>query len=60
MQIPTAKFDIYIRTAEGREILAFTWTRDAASGIRRAHSEAPKFGHTVAEAWAVERKAAAA
>ncbi len=45
-------FKIFVKTAEGRTFEAFTWTRDAASGIARAKREAPLFGHKVVEAWA--------
>lgn len=51
MLAPT--FEIWIRTADGQEIMAFTWCRDAASGCARARAEGPKFGHQVAAAWAV-------
>lgn len=52
MQIaPT--FTIFVRTATGEVIEAFTWTRSEASGIARAQREAVDFGHDVVETWAV-------
>lgn len=43
---------IFIKTREGQTIRAFTWTRDAASGIARAMREAKDFGFDAVEAWA--------
>jgi hypothetical protein len=46
-------FVIYAREANGRVFRAFTWTRDSASGIRRAWADAEKFGITLTTVWAV-------
>lgn len=48
-----ARFSIMVRDADGGEYEAFTWTRDEASGIRRAYADAAKFGVTIIDAWAV-------
>jgi hypothetical protein len=37
-------------TATGEEFECFTWTRDAASGIRRAYSDAERFGMIIRDA----------
>lgn len=48
------KFVIFARKADGSEFECFRWTRDAASGIARAFSDAEKFGIEVIDVWAVE------
>jgi hypothetical protein len=48
--------DIYVRTREGEEFIAFRWTRDPKSGCDRARAEGAEFGHDVVDAWAVEVK----
>lgn len=48
-----AQFSIMVREIDGTEYEAFRWTRDEASGIRRAYSDAAKFGIELASAWAV-------
>lgn len=37
---------IWIETADGRKIEAFTWTRDKDSGIARAKREGKEFGYS--------------
>lgn len=54
------RFEIFVRTADGCEFKAFTWTRDADAGIARAVREGAEFGHTIVEAWAVPVADAAA
>ena len=46
--------NVMIRTARGKVFRAFTWTRDAASGIERARTEAKEFGFEVESIWAEE------
>lgn len=48
------KFVIFARKADGSEFECFRWTRDAASGIARAKSDAAEFGIKVTDVWAVE------
>lgn len=48
----TPRFIIFVETLSGDVIKAFTWTRDANSGIRRAQYEADKFGVDVSRVWA--------
>lgn len=49
----TPQFVIFIETAAGQIIRAFTWCRDEASGIARARREAVEFGHGYpARVWA--------
>ena len=44
----TARFRIFaIDAITGEEFECFTWTRDEASGIRRAYADAERFGMTV-------------
>jgi len=50
---PAATFTIWVRTTDGVEFAAFTWTRSAQTGIDRAKAEAGRFGHDVADVWAV-------
>ena len=50
---PAATFTIWVRTTDGVEFEAFTWTRSAQTGIDRATTEAARFGHDVAAVWAV-------
>ncbi len=47
-------FRIMVETETGDRFQAFTWTRDAASGIQRALDEAPEFDHKIKMAWAEE------
>lgn len=49
---PTAKFRIMVRLTNGLVIEAFTWTRDAKSGIERARREAKEFGFNASLVWA--------
>ena len=37
--------EIWVKLLDGTEFLAFHWTRDAESGIRRATREASEFGY---------------
>lgn len=39
------RFVIFVETAAGEIIKAFTWTRDEASGIARAERDCVDFGH---------------
>lgn len=48
------RFRIMARKTDGTVFECFTWTRDAASGIRRAFSDAKKFDVAISEAWAEE------
>lgn len=48
------RFNIMARKSDGSEFHCFTWTRDAASGIRRAYSDAKNFGVEVIDVWAVD------
>ena len=41
------RFVIFVETATGEIIRAFTWCRDEASGIARARRDAVEFGHGV-------------
>ena len=50
---PASTFTIWVRTTDGAEFAAFTWTRSAQTGIDRAKAEAVRFGHDVADVWAV-------
>lgn len=45
--MPVASFRIIITLASGGDLEAFTWTRDAASGIARAWREAAEFGFKI-------------
>lgn len=49
-----ARFVIFVETAAGEVIRAFTWSRDAASGIARAKKEAIMFGLPAKKVWAEE------
>jgi len=46
-------FEIWITTAGGETLIAFHWTRSAASGVEKAWKEAAKFGVHIVKAWAV-------
>lgn len=51
----TVRFSIMARRADNGEVFeCFTWTRDEASGIRRAYKDAEAFGVEVSEVWAEE------
>lgn len=44
----TARFRIFaIDASTDEEFECFTWTRDEASGIARAHADAQRFGMTI-------------
>lgn len=47
------KFKIFAETAEGETIECFTWTRDEASGLRRAQADAKRFGVEARRFWAI-------
>jgi hypothetical protein len=47
------KFEIWVRKTDGTEILAFTWTRSAESGVAKALAEARDRGLSVEDVWAV-------
>lgn len=47
------RFRIMARKPDGSEFECFTWTRDEASGIRRAYSDALAFDVEVVDVWAV-------
>jgi len=49
----TPRFKIMARKPDGSEFECFTWTRDEASGIRRAYADAKAFGVEIVDAWAV-------
>lgn len=46
------RFVIFVETVTGEIIKAFTWCRDAASGINRAERDAKDFGVVAARIWA--------
>lgn len=46
------KFVIFVETAAGETIRAFTWCRDEKSGIERAKRDAVEFGVTAVRVWA--------
>lgn len=46
------QFVIFIETAAGEIVRAFTWCRDEASGIARARREAGDFGYSPVRVWA--------
>jgi hypothetical protein len=46
------RFVIFVETLNGEIIRAFTWCRDAASGIERARRDATEFDVTPAHIWA--------
>lgn len=46
------RFIIFVETVTGEIIRAFTWCRDAASGVERARRDAGEFGVTPARIWA--------
>lgn len=41
----TPQFVIFVETAAGQIIRAFTWCRDEASGLARARRDCVEFGH---------------
>jgi hypothetical protein len=45
-------FVIFVETAAGEIINAFTWCRDAASGIERAHMDTSNLGIQPIKIWA--------
>lgn len=46
------RFIIFVETVTGEIIRAFTWCRDAASGIERARRDAREFDVIPAHIWA--------
>lgn len=46
------RFQIFGRRANGEVVRLFAWTRDEASGIARAKSEAARFGQEYVEFFA--------
>ena len=46
------RFIIFVETAAGEVIKAFTWCRDEMSGIARARRDAEDFGVKPARIWA--------
>lgn len=46
------KYIIFAETSEGKTIACFTWTRDEASGLRRAEADAKRFGVACTRFWA--------
>ena len=46
------RFIIFVETAAGEVIKAFTWCRDEISGIARARRDAKDFGVTPTRIWA--------
>jgi len=50
----TPRFRILARKVNGTEFECFTWTRDEASGIARAHADAARHSITVTAVWAEE------
>lgn len=46
------KFLIFVETVEGNIIQAFSWCRDAASGVARAWKDAELFEVRVDRVWA--------
>lgn len=48
----TPQFIIVMETVTGEVIRAFTWCRDAASGIARAEHDAKAFGYAAKRIWA--------
>lgn len=46
------QFFIFVETVAGEIISAFTWCRDANSGIARAAHDAKMFGYTAKRIWA--------
>jgi len=46
------KFRIMVKLADGLNMEAFTWTRDAKSGMARARRDAKLFGVNIKLAWA--------
>lgn len=49
----TSAFRIFARKSNNEVFECFTWTRDEASGIRRAYSDAKAFNVPIVDAWAV-------
>jgi hypothetical protein len=52
------QFVIYVQNREGEILRAFTWTRDARSGIERAKREENLYGQVPVEVWAAPVKVA--
>jgi hypothetical protein len=48
----TPQFIIFVETAAGQIISAFTWCRDEASGVARGRRDAVEFGHCPIRVWA--------
>jgi hypothetical protein len=48
----TPRFIIFVETVTGEIIKAFTWTRDAQSGVERARREAVEFNKVPVRVWA--------
>lgn len=46
------RFIIFVETVSGEIIKAFTWCKDAASGIERAKKDAVEFGVNTVRVWA--------
>lgn len=46
------QFVIFIETATGDVIRAFTWCRDEASGLARGRRDAIEFGYNPVRVWA--------
>jgi hypothetical protein len=46
------RFIIFIETATGEVVRAFTWCRDEASGLARARRDAVDFGYSPTRVWA--------
>lgn len=50
------KYEIWCCRTDGREFLAFTWTRDAESGCARARQDAKLHSVDVEDVWAVAHR----
>jgi len=48
----TPRFVIFIETATGEVVRAFTWCSDKSSGLARAEREAAEFGYSPTRVWA--------
>ena len=52
-RLPRARYLIHARRADtGEEFQCFRWTRDEASGIRRAWADAKMYGVPLSAVWA--------